>query len=261
MNEKEYQKYQLFSKLDQHKWQIERSLHIIDSGLNRIRSPYISMSFGKDSIVMSHLIWSHYPGTSPMMYVNCGEFDEWPDTPRVKSEFLALFPSCTFIELSAPSIWEFYKSVGFYIQDEETTPETRQAQRKYAASLGKVLDSEANRRGYDGSFIGLRAEESHTRYRLFAMRGNLYYAKTRDEWTCCPLEKWTSKDIWAYIVTNSLPYNELYDLAPEGRELARNGAMFGTRSARYGRLVFFKHVYPDLFNRFADQFPEARAYV
>jgi len=172
-----------------------------------------------------------------------------------------MFPQAKFIELTAPSIWEFYKSVGFYIQDEEVTKETRKAQREYAKSLSLTLDREAKRRGFDGSFIGLRREESNNRNRLFTMRGNLYFAKTRGEWACHPLEKWTSKDVWAYIVKNNLPYNELYDFAPEGRELARNGAMFGTRSARYGRLVFFKKMYPDLFNQFASEFPEVRAYV
>lgn len=260
MNDQEREIYLLHSKLNIHRWQIDNSLRIIERGLKEMKSPYISMSFGKDSSVMSHLIWSHHPEI-PMIYVNCGEFDEWPDTPRVKKEFLAMFPNSIFIELTAPSIWEFYKSVGFYIQDEETTKETRKAQREYSESLGIAIDSEAQRRGYDGSFIGLRAEESNNRNRLFKMRGNLYFAKTRNEWACHPLEKWTSRDIWAYIVKNDLSYNELYDIAPQGRELARNGAMFGTRSARYGRLVFLKRAYPELFNRFAEEFPEVRAYV
>lgn len=260
MTEQELEIYSLYSRLDAHRRRIDESLRVIERGLSQMTSPYISMSFGKDSIAMSHLIWSHYPKI-PMMYVNCGKYDEWPDTERVKKAFLSLFPGCAFIELSAPSIWEFYKSVGFYIQDEETTKETRQAQRNYAASLGATLDAAAQQRGFDGSFIGLRRDESNNRTRLFIMRGNLYFAKTRGEWACHPLEKWSSKDVWAYIVKNSLPYNELYDLAPEGRELARNGAMFGTRSARYGRLVFFKRIYPELFNQFAAEFPEVRAYV
>lgn len=260
MDEREREFYLLYSELHSHKRRIEESLRIIERGLEVMKSPYISMSFGKDSTVMAHLIWSRYPDI-PMMYVNCGKFDEWPDTPRVKQEFLALFPGAKFIELTAPSIWEFYASVGFYVQDEETTKETRRAQREYAESLMLALDREADRRGFDGAFIGLRREESNNRSRLFAMRGNLYFAKTRGKWTCHPLERWTAKDIWAYIVKNHLPYNELYDLAPEGRERARNGAMFGTRSARYGRLVFLKRAYPDFFNLFASEFPEVRAYV
>ena len=123
------------------------------------------------------------------------------------------------------------------------------------------MDSEAIRRGFDGAFIGVRREESNNRQRLFAMRGVLYYADTRKLWACYPLAHWTARDVWAYTVIHKLPYNELYDLAPEGRERARNGAMFGTRSARYGRLKFLQQVYPDWFNRFAAEFPEVRSYV
>lgn len=260
MDDSELEIYRLYSQLKNHRWQIERSLRIIENGLKTMTAPYLSISFGKDSLVMAHLIWSHFPGI-PGLYVNCGEFDEWPDTPRVKQAFLALFPQANFTELQAPSIFEVYQSVGFYIQDEETTRDARKAQRDYSKSLAEALDNEAKKRGYDGAFIGLRAEESYNRSRLFFMRGNFYFAKERGAWACHPLEKWTSKDIWAYIVSHGLPYNELYDLAPEGRELARNGAMFGSRSARYGRLAFFKRVYPELFNRFAAEFPEVRLYV
>lgn len=260
MDRDETMVYSLHAKLDAHRRQMARSLDVMRRGLDAMGKPYISMSFGKDSLVMAHLIWTHHPEI-PMLYVNCGEYDEWPDTARVRREFLALFPGCDFTELSGPSVWSFYQRVGFYVQDEETTPQARQAQREYSDSLGKVLGGEARRRGFDGAFIGLRRDESYNRERLFRMRGNLYYAETRGEWACCPLERWTGRDVWAYIVAHDLPYNELYDLAPEGRELARNGAMFGSRSARYGRLVFIKRMYPDLFNRFAGAYPEVRAYV
>lgn len=208
---------------------------------------------------MVHLLLSLEPSL-PVMYVNCGEWDEWPDTLRVKREFLARFP-CEFIELSGPSIIEFYREAGLYIQDEEIDRAARQAQRRYGESLGVALDDEAIRRGFDGAFIGLRKEESNNRARLFAMRGSLYYAETRKLWACHPLVYWSARDVWAYIVKYDLPYNELYDLAPQGREMARNGAMLGTRSARYGRLTQIKRMYPEWFNRFAAEFPEVRSYV
>lgn len=209
---------------------------------------------------MIHLLWQMSPKL-PVMYVNCGEWDEWPDTPRVKREFLSRFPGCNFVELQGPSIIEFYEQVGLYIQDEEDNPQARKAQREYGDSLADVLDGEARKRRFDGAFIGCRKKESDNRQRLFAMRGPLYFAKTRGMWACHPLAFWTARDVWAYIVKYDLPYNELYDLDPQGRELARNGAMFGTRSARYGRLAMMHQMYPDWFNRFAAQFPEVRSYI
>jgi len=208
---------------------------------------------------MVHLLLQIEPNL-PIMYVNCGDFDEFPDTARVKEKFISR-TRCNLIELEGPSIIEFYRRAGFYVQDEEQLQEARAAQREYGHSLGDVLDNEARRRDFDGSFIGIRKEESNNRKRLFAMRGELYFAKTRELWACYPIAYWTARDIWAYIVKYDLPYNELYDLAPEGRELARNGAMFGSRSARYGRLKFLQQMYPDWFNRFAAEFPEVRCYV
>ena len=257
--ENELELYSLHSQISAFQSRIRSAEHIINDGRAAMQCPYASMSFGKDSTVMIHMLLSLIPDLT-VMYVNCGRWDEWPDTPRVKREFLGRFP-CEFIELSGPSIMEFYRKAGFYIQDEEISPDAKWAQQEYGDSLAIILDNEAHKRGFDGSFIGCRKEESDNRRRLFAMRGPLYFAKTRNLWACHPLAFWSGRDIWAYIVQHDLPYNELYDLDPQGRELARNGAMIGTRSARYGRLIFLKRMYPDWFNRFAAEFPEVRGFI
>lgn len=259
MDEKEKAIYSLWGQTKEFEYKISQFLQIAEHGFETMKKPYASLSFGKDSTVMVHLLLSARPWL-PVMYVNCGEWDEWPDTSRVKTEFLSRFP-CNFLELSGPSIMTSYAKSGFYIQDEEIRPETRAAQREYGNSLGDILDSEAHENGLDGSFIGIRKEESDNRRRLFRMRGTLYYAETRKLWACYPLAFWSARDVWAYIVMYDLPYNELYDLDPQGRELARNGAMMGTRSARYGRLKFLQRMYPDWFNRFAAEFPEVRCYT
>jgi phosphoadenosine phosphosulfate reductase len=260
MKEAERKRYLLHAALPILAQRIEQSRRRAAAGLAAMHRPYIALSFGKDSTVMAHLLLSWWPQL-PVLYVNCGQWDEWPDTPRVKAEFLGRCP-CAFTELAGPSIMEAYiQAGGLYVQDEEATPSARRAQREYGLSLIETLDAEAQRQGYDGAFVGLRREESDNRARLFAMHGTLYQTATRRQWVCHPLADWGAADVWAYIVRHDLPYNELYDLAPEGRERARNGAMIGTRSARYGRLVFLKRMYPDWFNHFAARFPEVRAYV
>jgi phosphoadenosine phosphosulfate reductase len=260
MDEAERKRYLLHAALPAFDRRIEQARRKAEAGLVVMRHPYIALSFGKDSTVMAHILLSCWPQL-PVLYVNCGQWDEWPDTPRVKAAFLRRCP-CAFTELTGPSIVEAYISAGgLYVQDEEATPTARRAQREYGLSLTKILDAEAQQRGYDGVFVGLRREESDNRARLFATRGTLYWAATRQQWICHPLADWHAADVWAYIVRHELPYNELYDLAPEGRERARNGAMMGTRSARHGRLVFLKRMYPDWFNQLAARFPEVRAYV
>jgi 3'-phosphoadenosine 5'-phosphosulfate sulfotransferase (PAPS reductase)/FAD synthetase len=247
--------YLAHAMLPAYKRQVRRSLEIITESEAVMHRPYASMSFGKDSTVMVHLLLTVRPDIT-VMYVDCGKWDEWPDTPRVKHELLAIVDCPNFVELRGPSIMEAYLKSGFYIQDEEHSRETKKAQRDYGQSLAAILDAEAKRRGFNGVYMGIRKEECDNRKRLFAMRGYLYYARTREAWTCHPLMHWTARDIWAYIVQHNLPYNELYDLDPRGRELARNGAMFGSRTARYGRLIFIRQIYPELFGEFTTHFPE-----
>lgn len=259
MNESESTVYSLWAKTKEFQWKIVQARRIAERGFDTMYPSFASLSFGKDSMAMVHLLLAMKPDL-PVMYVNCGKWDEWPDTSRVKAEFLAQF-SCDFTELRGPSVIEGYREAELFIQDEADSKEARKAQHDYGKSLGEILDAEARRRRYHGAFIGVRKDESNNRSRLFAMRGPLYYAETRGLWACHPLAYWSARDVWAYIVECNLPYNELYDLDPRGREKARNGAMFGTRSARYGRLVFLRQMYPDWFNRFAAEFPGVRNYV
>lgn len=239
---------------------LQCSVVLIDDMMRKCSKPYISLSFGKDSVAMTRLILSLYPETV-VIYVNCGEFDEWPDTERVKNAFLKKLP-CEFYEIYGPSIIEYYRQAGYaYVQDEQTGKRANKAQREYGASLAMTIEARAKELECDGVFMGLRRDESWTRGHLFRKRGAMYYAKTRQAWTCCPIERWSAKDVWAYIVKYDLPWNELYDLDPRGREIARNGAMIGTRSARYGRLSMLKQMYPVWWNRFVDEFPDIARWI
>ena len=259
MDDREQRLYELHSRLDGFKYRIKQARRIAKDGFATIDCPYASLSFGKDSIVMVHLLLSINPHL-PVMYVNCGEWDEWPDTPRVKREFLKQFP-CNFIELRGPSIVEAYRAAGFYIQEQEDSKDARKVESLYSKSLAEILTAAARWHGFDGAFIGLRKEESYGRAKLFQARGALYFAETRQAWACHPIIHLTARDVWAYIIKHDLPYNELYDLDPRGREIARNGAMFGTRSKYLDRMAFLRQMYPDWFNRFAAEFPEVRCYV
>lgn len=231
----------------------------IEAGFAKIPNPVISLSFGKDSLVMTHLILTHFQKL-PVVYVDCGLGDEWPDTERVIREFLEICP-CELITLRGPSILEAFRESGFFLEEAPELTGNRAAEKRYNASLVETIDTYCQQRGHGGSFVGLRRQESRNRDRLFTMRSACYYAKTRGLYVCCPLEHWTAVDIWAYIVEQGLPYNELYDISTVGRELARNGAMFGNIGHRYGRLVELKRTYPDWFHRLVKEFPEIRRYV
>jgi 3'-phosphoadenosine 5'-phosphosulfate sulfotransferase (PAPS reductase)/FAD synthetase len=236
---------------------INQSLCLIAEMFEVCQNPYISMSFGKDSTVMTDLILKYYPKTT-VIYCYCGKFDEWPDTPRVRDEFLKRHRNCNFYQVDGPSIIEYYRRLGYvYIQDLESTPKEKKLQREYGASLEKAIIETAKQLGCDGSFIGMRKAESRDRARLVTTRGEIYFASTRKMWTCLPIAQWTAKQVWGYIVQNNLSWNELYDIDQRGRERARNGAMFGTRGdTGLGRMSMMRKMYPALWNEFLQEFPE-----
>ena len=79
---------------------VAEATQIIEAGLEQMKRPMISMSFGKDSVVMSHLILAVAP-SMPVVYERCQDFNEWPDTQRVKEDFLKRFP-CEYHEIEGP---------------------------------------------------------------------------------------------------------------------------------------------------------------
>ena len=83
-------------------------------------------------------------------------------------------------------------------------------------------------------------------------------------WQCNPIAHWTVMDVWAYIHIHAIAYNKAYDILTALRvplDEQRIGALAQRTVLGYGQLEILKRGWPDLFNRFAARFPEARAYV
>ena len=122
----------------------------------------------------------------------------------------------------------------------------------------------ARRQGWGLCFLGLRQEESRARRLHLRKQGPLFKAQSDGFWHCNPIHNWGWRDVWAYILSNNLDYNHAYDhlqdlgIAPEKQRI---GPLAVDRVLGYGQLTILKRGWPDLFNRFAAEFPEARNYV
>jgi len=256
--------YLLYSRLERHQNVLTRSKKLIETVVAECQRPYVAASFGKDSLCLLHMAAGIKPYIDAI-YVRCGEFDDWPDIDRVIDEFVARYP-VTLHETKAMSIVECYRKVGqFYIYPD--TPEKKRADAEYARSFMNAIKTKAQGLGCDCALVGLRKEESKRRRILLNTRGNDMYAKSNRIREVFPLSDWTGRDVWAYIYANDIPYPNLYDLSDD-RERARNGAMFAANIQRRGaelhyagQLALLKKMYPDLFARFAAEFPDVRLYV
>lgn len=124
---------------------------------------------------------------------------------------------------------------------------------------GEDLDAWVRDQGYDGVFVGIRADENNYRRVHLRSRGTCIYAESRHLWQCYPVAWWSTRDIWAYIVSNDLPYNAAYDrLAAIGVPVERQriGPYAVERALGQGQLAILRAGWPREYERFAARFEE-----
>jgi phosphoadenosine phosphosulfate reductase len=116
--------------------------------------------------------------------------------------------------------------------------------------------------GLECNFLGLRKEEALGRKKLLCARGPLYYHKRDRCWHCNPIADWRAADVYAYIAREGLPLHPAYSKQRFcSRDDIRVASYACMTAASRGSLTWLKYYYPSLFNRFAAEFPEVRAYV
>ena len=103
--------------------------------------------------------------------------------------------------------------------------------RPFSENLWGSIIPDFHRRGFDAAFIGLRMEESVSRRER--IRAGRSLSVIPEYW---PIQQWTWMDVWAYIVSNGLPYPSAYDVyAPVvGWDQVRFHSFFDRRLERFG---------------------------
>jgi len=118
---------------------------------------------------------------------------------------------------------------------------------------------------YEGAFLGLRAKESTPRRLNAIMRGPTYHVKDGDSWACCPIQWWTTEDVYAYLVSRAIPihpyYRRIYErfgVAPDESRVSM--AIPNEEVCSLGALVYLRALYPDLWRRLREARPEIVQY-
>lgn len=112
--------------------------------------------------------------------------------------------------------------------------------------------------GCAAQVLGMRADETLSRRKLFAARGPVYRA--RGLTMACPLASWSVADVWAYAVSRGLPWHPLYDCEGLGftRETLSNTGWLTTHGVTSGRIAWLRRYYPDLHARLIAEWPHLR---
>lgn len=219
----------------------------------------VSVSWGKDSIVLLHLCATVYPNITALhgRYGNINE--HIADTDRVRDEMLARLPQVIYDEIPIMGEWDMFERAGGAFG----VPTTEQQKEAYKWWLDNKWSAKSPialaKHNKNGSFVGMRQEESHARRMTIAKRGKDYQKANGDN-MCLPLAHWTGKDIWAYIFSRDLPYLTAYDNANTSRERVRSEFVFSGQSAdalkRHGVWQDWEQCYPDEFKAWLERFPE-----
>lgn len=241
--------FEMHARLPEYRYRIRQAQALVKKALEQMHVPYIGWSSGKDSQVTSHLVWSVDP-TVPGVYFDADcAFPESTEFLKYSSQQHAI------IKWTCEPLLDTFARCGG-----PTTPGIGRATME--STVYAPIRSLLEEHHFDGVFLGLRAEESEGRAKNRQVRGSIYRYKRDDILACTPVAHLTYRDIWAYIVEHGLTYNRIYDLMwdlPE--EDQRVSYWAGETKVMAGRWVWLRKNHPELFNRFAERFPEVRSFV
>jgi phosphoadenosine phosphosulfate reductase len=205
--------------------------------LERDTSGYLGVSWGKDSVVVAHLLaQSGIP--YPVVWVKIDPLYN-PDCDIVRDAFL-----------DAHDI--DYHEIEVEWREEQKEAWKQHAEQGRADSLGYSPKEssavagfrEAARRWGDRHISGVRAEESSVRTLAMKRWGH------STERTCRPIGYWSTKDVFAYLHHHSLPVHPAYAMSRGGlfdRDRIRVDAFGGGRGTASGviRHEWEGHYYAD----------------
>ena len=147
---------------------------------------YASVSWGKDSTVLAHLV-SVYAPEVPVVHIDLYPIGN-PDSPFVRDAFLCRHP-----------IRYHEVRVAF----EADGADLDAAYQRYVAAWYQALDEAQSRFG-DRYILGLRGSESSKRKSRMRNHG------ISTDRTCSPIGWWTAADVWAYLFEHDLPIHPAY---------------------------------------------------
>ena len=179
----------MHSETDEYKSAMSYVDDVITDALSQYKKPIISFSGGKDSLVMMHRILKHDKNIM-VFHWDYGRYYVPRDIESATIDIIKSMNADYIVETS--TLYEIEKrnpSNVFY--------------RVFFGHTIKMM----KKAEYDLSFVGLREQESLKRKRK--INDKPFRQNIIDE--CYPLHKLTWKDIWAYIISNDLPYLKIYD--------------------------------------------------
>ena len=215
-----------WATMDEYERRLDVTQGIIADRLAGSHKPYVAYSGGKDSLAMLHLVLQQKPEILVYHWDYGRSYIPYAIHRRIIENAEAIGASNLRVETSS-----LYRTLG------------RRAVNVMGRHYIGRLIPELAREGYDLSFVGLRKGESVKRRNRIVVRRELSVIPE-----CWPLAEWTWMDVWAYIVSNNLPYLAHYDRVADlvGYDRSRFTTLFDPEFKHLGtesvdNVVYWRH--------------------
>ncbi len=197
---------------------IRNSVDLIGTVLEKHQRPVVACSFGKDSMVMLHLVRQLRPDVD-VVYNNTGvEFPENVTFARRMGEEWSLNMHVTRPETT---FWKVVDQYGWPLLGKDCYGRARQkwarAEARISAKCCEVLKEKPSNKliaglGADVILLGTLATESRNRRFRWMEHGEYFQNKRENFWKCHPIATWTEADVWAYHELHQIPHCPIYDM-------------------------------------------------
>jgi 3'-phosphoadenosine 5'-phosphosulfate sulfotransferase (PAPS reductase)/FAD synthetase len=213
----------IFRKSIKYKKDISFANNGINIMLNICKSPSLSLSFGKQSICLAHLVYS-VKQNIPMYFLASSE-TWWLDTytESLKS-FIKICPNINLtivqtnrLAIDMDDIIAEIKSLGVKLLKRGWNTTRKKTWDEARKSGSNDIQSLLDQDDFDGWFWGLSTDESFNRKRtlLKQIKTSIHpsmFQYTNGKYRCCPLMYWGEETLAGYIDKFDLPLLSAYKI-------------------------------------------------
>jgi len=220
---------------------IKSTTYLIKRVLARHKKPVVACSFGKNSMVVLHMVRQFHPN----VYILFNDtLMEYPDTYKFKRMISEKWKLNLIETKPSRTFWWVVENYGFPLFSRKGYKDASKNCCRYLKEY--PIERVLRKYKFDLYLTGLSRHESRLREFSAKKYGNYFYSKRLKHWKCHPIQDWTEEDVWEYHKVYDIPYNGLYDKkSPDGFDL-RTGCWCCTIPIKYGKIEFLRMSYPRL---------------
>lgn len=231
----------LYASTPVYKHRLQFTINTLQTFLSLVKNPYLALSFGKQSIVLAHIIYNLQPYL-PMFFLRSWESYFLHDYEKVIGEFKSWCPinlNIVYKDNVSWNNWPWKKTRDYGQKD-----------------LQNMADE--NYPQWDGVIMGLGIDESFARRLTCTKKTTNMQAIFRyvnGKYRCTPIQFWGIRELAAYIAVNKIPLLSAYNSGLQNRTTAR----ITKNCAEMNGLIDLKKRYITNYNIIIKRFPELSA--